>query len=76
MTHQPTICFLNGPILASFCCLLSSFSHYNLNNTIEAYDGVLWIQTHGRRMVGADDTTEQWRPTIRSNDYLKYTIKV
>ena len=43
---------------------------------IEAYDGVLWIQTHGRRMVGAYDTTEQWRPTIRSNDYLKYTIKV
>ena len=33
-------CFKNGPILASFC-LLSSFSHYNFNNTNwKSVDGV------------------------------------
>ena len=25
-------------------------------------DGVLGIRTRGRRMVGADETTELWRP--------------
>ena len=25
-------------------------------------DGVLWIRTRGRRMVGTDETTELWRP--------------
>ena len=25
-------------------------------------DGVLWIRTGGRMMVGTDDTTELWRP--------------
>ena len=49
--------FLNGPIPASFC-LFSFFSHYNFNNTNwKSIDGVLEIQTWGRRMVG----TELWR---------------
>ena len=45
---------------ASFC-LFSSFSHNNAHNTIEKrMDGVLGIQTRGRMMEGADDTTELW----------------
>ena len=48
----------NGPISASFC-LFSSFSSYNFNNTNwKSIDVVLGIQTWGRRMVGADETTE------------------
>ena len=51
-------CFLNGLIPASFC-LFSSFSHYNFNNTNwKSLDGVLGIWTHGRKMVGADETIE------------------
>ena len=30
----------------------------------ESVDGVLGIQTLGRRMVGADESTELWRPPI------------
>ena len=31
----------------------------------KSIDGVLMIQTRGRRMVGADETTELWRPLKR-----------
>ena len=30
----------------------------------KSIDGVLGIQTRGRTMVGADETTELWRPPI------------
>ena len=30
----------------------------------KSVDGVLGIQTRGRRMVGADETTELWRPLL------------
>ena len=30
----------------------------------KSIDGVLGIQTRGRRMVGADETTELWRPQV------------
>ena len=30
----------------------------------KSVDGVLGIRTRGRRMVGADETTELWRPPI------------
>ena len=39
--------------------LFSLQFQYKLNKSI---DGVLGIQTQGRRMVGADETTELWRP--------------
>ena len=53
--------FKNGPIPASFC-LFSFFSHYIFNNTKwKSIDGVLGIQTRGRLMEGADDTTELWQ---------------
>ena len=32
----------------------------------KSIDGVLGIQTRGLRMVGADETTELWRPPITS----------
>ena len=53
----------NGPIPASFC-LFSLFSLYNYNNTIlkKSVDGELGILTRGCRMVGADETTDLWRP--------------
>ena len=52
----------NGPTQASFC-LFSSFPRYNFNNTKwNSIDGVLGIWTRGGRMVGADETTELWRP--------------
>ena len=57
--------FKNGPIPASFC-LFSYFSHYNFNNTNwKSIDGVLGIRTHGHRMLGADKSTELWRPPIK-----------
>ena len=31
----------------------------------KSVDGVLGIQTQGRRMVGADETTELWRPHFK-----------
>ena len=52
----------NGPVPACFCLFLL-FSRYNFNNTNwKSVDGVLGIRTQGRRMVGADETTELWRP--------------
>ena len=30
----------------------------------KSVDGVLGIRTRGRRMVGADETTELWRPPL------------
>ena len=51
----------NGPIPASFC-LFSFFSCYNFNTNWKSIDGVLGIWTPGRRIVGADETTELWWP--------------
>ena len=46
-----------GPIPAPFC-LFSLFWIIQIEKSI---DGVLGIWTRGRRMVGADETTELWR---------------
>ena len=53
----------NGPIPASLC--LFSFFPYNFQIE-KSIDGVLGIRTLGRRMVGADETTELWRPLLWS----------
>ena len=37
--------------------------NYKLKKSV---DGVLGIQTQGRRMVGGDKTTELWRPPTKS----------
>ena len=49
----------NGTIRASFCPVLITISIKQYEKSIV---GVLGIQTQGRRMVGADETTELWRP--------------
>ena len=38
----------------------------------KSVDGVLGIQTQGRRMVGADETTELWRPPSKSHFKVGY----
>ena len=52
-----------GPIPASF---LFIFRYFLITISIiqieKSLDGVLGIRTRGRRMVGADKTTELWRP--------------
>ena len=58
-------------------CLFSSFTHYNFNNTnSKSIDGVLWIWTYSCRIVGADETTELWRPFfIRTRLVRTYLIR-
>ena len=56
------IIFLNmGPSRPLFRSL-SSFSHHKSITKWKSVDGVLGIQTRGRRMLGADETTELRRP--------------
>ena len=63
------VLFLNGPSRPLFC-LFSSFSHYNFNDTNwKKHRCVLGNQTRGRRMVGADNTTELWWPPIVVTDF-------
>ena len=38
----------------------------------KSIDGVLWIQTWGRRLVGADETTEQ----LRVPCFKKFALQV
>ena len=56
--------FKNGPIPASFCFYFRSFLVTISIQTEKSIDGVLGIRTRGRRMVGADETTELWRPSF------------
>ena len=63
-TYNQTF-FKKWPIQPSFC-VFSSFSHHNFNNTNwKSLDGELGIWTLGRRMVGADKTTELWQPPYK-----------
>ena len=48
-----------GLFLVYFRSFLITISIIQIERSI---DGVLGIQTQGRRMVGADETTELWRP--------------
>ena len=47
------------PLFVYFRHFLDTISIIQIEKSI---DGVLGIQTWGRRMVGADNTTELWRP--------------
>ena len=40
------------------------FTTISIQQIEESVDGVLGIQTLVRRMVGADESTELWRPPI------------
>ena len=58
-----TLSFLKyGPIPASFFVYFHSFHITNQLQIEKSIDGVLGIRTRGRRIVGADETTELWRP--------------
>ena len=55
------------PLFVYFCPF-----HITIQLQIEeSIDGVLGIQTRGRRMVGADETTELWRPP-NSNLFMPF----
>ena len=56
--------FKNGLIPASFVYFRSFLITISIQIE-KSVDGVLGIQTRGRRMVGADKTTELWRPQPR-----------
>ena len=52
-----------NPGIFSFIFVLILFQlPFRLYKLKKSIDGVLGIQTQGRRMVGADETTELWRP--------------
>ena len=56
---------------------LSLFSNYNFNNTNwKSVDGVLGIRTQGRRMDGADETTELWRPPLQTPPTYLANLKI
>ena len=67
LCHNHCTCvtiFLNmGQSLPLFR-LFSSFSHHKSISNWKRVDGVLGIRTCGHRMVGADETTELWRPPV------------
>ena len=58
--YSDLILFLMGqfrPLFVYFRYFLDTISIIE-----KSVDGVLGIRTQGRRMVGADETTELWRP--------------
>ena len=61
-----------GPLFVYFCSFLITIS-IQIEKSI---DGVLGIQTRGRRMVGADKTTELWRPPSQLFVYIVLPIDV
>ena len=79
------IFLLNWPIPASFSFI---FCPYLIAITVsisiststiwieESIDGLLWIWTWGRRMVGADETTKLWRTPYFWLSYSLYFTSV
>ena len=59
---QKMFFFKYGPIPASFSFIFVLFHITNQLQIEKSVDGVLGIRTRGRRTVGADETTELWRP--------------
>ena len=49
------------PLFVYFRYFLDTISIIQIEKSV---DGVLGIQTWGRKMVGADETMELWRPSI------------
>ena len=77
------IFLLNWPIPASFsfifCPYLIAITVSISTSTIwieESIDGLLWIWTWGRRMVGADETTKLWRTPYFWLSYSLYFTSV
>ena len=63
LLQQSIVCFLkmgqSWPLFVYFCYFLDTISIIEIEKSV---DGVLGIQTRGRRMVGIDETAELWRP--------------
>ena len=69
-THSIQNCFLNmaksWPLFHLFCTFLITLSiTISIIQIQKCADGMHGIQTRGHRMVGADKTTELWRPPLR-----------
>ena len=60
-SHLKRNVFLNIGQSQPLFRLLSSFSHHKSITNWKSVDGVLGIQTRGRKMVGTDETTELWQ---------------
>ena len=60
------------PLFGYFRYFLDRISIIQIKKSI---DGVLGIRTLGRRMVGADETTELWRPP-RNGPSLPYSFYI
>ena len=52
---------LSRPLFVYFCYFLDKISIIQIEKSV---DGVLGNQTCDRMMVGADETTELWRPLV------------
>ena len=59
---MPFIVFKIWPNPGLFFVYFSPFHITNQLQIEKSIDGVLGIRTQGRRMVGAEETTELWRP--------------
>ena len=55
------------PLFASFRHFLITISIIQIEKSV---DGVHGIRTRGRRMVGADETMELWRPQLKLFNYI------
>ena len=57
------------PTESNIYCLFSLFSQFTISiiQIEKSVDGVFGIRTRSRRMEGADETTELWRPPTESN---------
>ena len=58
-----------GLFLVYFRPFLITISVIQINLLEKSIDGVLGIQTRGRRMIGANENTELWRPPSRFSLY-------
>ena len=49
------------PLFRFYFCPFHTTNQLQIEKSV---DGVLGIRTRGRNMVGADETTELWRPPL------------
>ena len=66
LINQNTMFIKIGPIPASFCLFSFFLITISIIQIEKSVDGVLGIRTRGRRMVGADETTELLRPPVKA----------
>ena len=59
------------PLFVYFCPFLITISKIQIDKSL---DGVLGIGTCGRKMVGAVETTELWRPPNFTNIFILMSL--